>query len=257
MEKEILEALELFGTRNAANIELASTILDGNAPLKKAVLEYVQNTFGWLERKGRTYDEDEEYYSFAGYGSPFDWLLQDRYTFSHCATFGKLPQWIKEIEIYGMNYLPALPTELEYLVLDESETEHLTNLPPNLKYLRVADCEQLLSIGNLPETLQVLEVWQCRKLEYLPRLPESLTNLRCEYNGLVALPILPRGLVQCEAKGNNIQSIESLPATLPPKLRTLDLTYNPISSQNKNKYCSLHKAIKYEIITECRTKITL
>lgn len=50
---EIEKVLNLYGTREKSNIEIANAILEGNAMLKAQLLSHAETLYGWC--KGRTY----------------------------------------------------------------------------------------------------------------------------------------------------------------------------------------------------------
>ncbi len=99
--------------------------------------------------------------------------------------------------------LANLPDELEELDVSSTDIEHLpTNLPAGLKKLKARDCPNLSQVSALPNSLEVADFWGCKKLEKLPTtLPAALQELWLAATAIVALPLLPRGLRQLDARG--------------------------------------------------------
>jgi hypothetical protein len=74
-------------------------------------------------------------------------------------------------------------------------------LPAGLKILSARDCRSLQAVDALPDTVEKLDFWGCEKLAKLPAvLPTALKELWVVSTALTALPKLPAGLEQLDAR---------------------------------------------------------
>lgn len=163
---------------------------------------------------------------------------------------------LKQIEIQelrGKNTLVTLPTNLEYLILYESDIEVSAILPNSLKKLIYFDCgitylpmlsntqlthikctqNKIREIPKLPDTVVELLCYineitkinklssslvnlECdrNKLTSLPDLPDSLENLKCCYNEIKILPKLPKNLKRLNAAQNKLIALPNLPENI-------------------------------------------
>lgn len=106
----------------------------------------------------------------------------------------RLPKGLKRLMLNyctSLKRLPALPTGIERLDLDDAGLVEVDGLPEGLKELSLNRCASLTRIGKLPSTLTSLCVRECKQLEQLPELPAGLETLFITNSGLKSLPDLP------------------------------------------------------------------
>lgn len=98
--------------------------------------------------------------------------------------------------------LANLPAELEELDVSGTDIASLPALlPSGLKTLSARNCRNLKGITALPDSIEVLDFWGCEALSQLPEsLPKSLKELYVVGTALTALPKLPSGLQQFDAR---------------------------------------------------------
>ncbi len=98
--------------------------------------------------------------------------------------------------------LANLPAELEELDVGETDIVSFpAPLPAGLKKLSARDCRSLEVVDALPDSIEVLDFWGCEKLAQLPAsLPTALKELWVVSTALTALPKLPAGLEQLDAR---------------------------------------------------------
>lgn len=98
--------------------------------------------------------------------------------------------------------LANLPDTLEELDVGGTDIVSFPSpLPAGLKKLSARDCVSLLSVTALPDSIEVLDFWGCEKLAQLPAaLPAALKELWVVSTALKALPKLPAGLEQLDAR---------------------------------------------------------
>lgn len=98
--------------------------------------------------------------------------------------------------------LANLPAELEELDVGGTDIVSFpVPLPNGLKKLSARDCRSLKVVDALPDSTEVLDFWGCEKLEQLPAsLPAALKELWVVGTALTALPKLPAGLEQLDAR---------------------------------------------------------
>ncbi|MBP9809797.1 hypothetical protein KBF38_15965 [bacterium] len=98
--------------------------------------------------------------------------------------------------------LANLPAELEELDVGETDIVSFpAPLPAGLKKLSARDCRSLEVVDALPDSIEVLDFWGCEKLAQLPTsLPTALKELWVVSTALTALPKLPAGLEQLDAR---------------------------------------------------------
>jgi hypothetical protein len=153
----------------------------------------------------------------------------------------QLPKKLIYLNWKSETILPALPDELEYLVINNwsgqcSDTSNILKLPDNLKYLKWA-CKLKLPI--LPESLVTLIL----ESNYDPNisLPIKLTCLRwcCKYKLLK----LPNTLITLELHNCYEHKLPSLPQTLTRLIISRNYKYiNKLRRLYSNKmiYVSQH-----------------
>lgn len=175
MEQEIEHVLTMYF---AGEYELTNLIISEQPELRAALVEYVEEKYGWA--KPYMYQMACDYYCRISpsnprhkqLGTPFDWLFGERFY-----------AWR-----VNLNTLGALPPTLVSLQCPENQ---ITKLPP------------------LPRGLRRLDV-QGNKLRALPQLPEDLEYLDCRNNLLISLPLRPALLKFAATGGNMLQG--ELPA---------------------------------------------
>lgn len=98
--------------------------------------------------------------------------------------------------------LANLPAQLEELDVGGTDIVSFpAPLPAGLKKLSARDCRSLQVVDALPDSIEVLDFWGCEKLTQLPAtLPVSLKELWVVSTALTALPKLPAGLEQLDAR---------------------------------------------------------
>lgn len=98
--------------------------------------------------------------------------------------------------------LAHLPAELEELDVGGTDIVSFpAPLPAGLKKLSARDCRSLQVVDALPDSIEVLDFWGCEKLAQLPAsLPAALKELWVVSTSLTALPKLPAGLEQLDAR---------------------------------------------------------
>jgi Leucine-rich repeat (LRR) protein len=188
MNNAIQQVLEIyaagFQTKSPVNFELGNLLLEGNPELRAAVISYVEENYGWMDRYKTTSEQ-------LAFGTPFNHIFT---TYAAPSRFNKLPikavpSWVKILNVakFGLTELPELPRDLEWLACNDNNLTSLPALPAGLQRLECYNNKLTALPAVLPARLKQLECYN-NKITVLPAIPKTVNMLCCSSNPLTNPP---------------------------------------------------------------------
>ena len=183
MISEIEKVLDLYGTRDTANVELANSILEGNPQLKAELLSHVEILYGWCKERTYTHTAGK----VSPMGTPCDWLFQPKmYINTKLEGKEKFPPYLEFIGIKCLcvGQLPPLPPKTKSFIYEGWGADELPALNDGLEYVDISNSSIKKLPAKLPKSLRALYLYNCR-IEELPTLHKGLKRLGLYNNPMV------------------------------------------------------------------------